>query len=73
MHKDLERRDALETLQNQTESEYKQFINEHQETLDNALKASREQHNKDKVSAHWLVCNLQADWLILMERDDRLL
>lgn len=49
LQKDLERRRDLDKLQDQTEAEYKQFIEEHKDTLDKALKAARQQHNKDKV------------------------
>ena len=49
LQKDLERRRDLDKLQDQSEMEYKQFIEEHKDTLDKALKAAREQHNKDKV------------------------
>jgi hypothetical protein len=49
LQKDLERRQALDLLQEQTENEYKQFLEEHKDMLDKALKAAREQHNKDKV------------------------
>ncbi|XP_060584200.1 golgin subfamily A member 4-like isoform X2 [Ruditapes philippinarum] len=49
LQKDLERRQALDLLQEQTENEYKQFLEEHKDMLDKALKAAREQHNKDKA------------------------
>ncbi|XP_053387096.1 trichohyalin-like isoform X2 [Mercenaria mercenaria] len=49
LQKDLERRGALDSLQEQTENEYKQFLDEHKDMLDKALKAAREQHNKDKA------------------------
>ncbi|KAH3868051.1 hypothetical protein DPMN_031187 [Dreissena polymorpha] len=35
-------------IQEQTESEYKQFLDEHKDMLDKALKKAREQHNQDK-------------------------
>ena len=48
--KDEERRRALASIQDQNEAEYKQFIAEHKDTLDHALKAAREQHTKEKVN-----------------------
>lgn len=50
LQKDLERRRDLDKLQDQSEAEYKQFIEEHKDTLDKALRTAREQHNRDKVS-----------------------
>ena len=47
--KDLERRKAVDSVQEKAEVEYKQFLTEHQDTLDKALKQAREQHNKNKV------------------------
>ena len=63
LQKDLERRQALDVLQEQTENEYKQFLEEHKDMLDKALKAAREQHNKDKVMISLL--NLVIHILIL--------
>ena len=47
--KDEERRKAVAVIQDQNETEYKQFIAEHKDTLDHALKAAREQHSQEKV------------------------
>ncbi|XP_052786823.1 dystrophin-like isoform X2 [Mya arenaria] len=49
LQKDLERRRDLENQQTKTEAEYRQFLDEHKDTLDKALKAAREQHNQDKA------------------------
>ena len=49
VQKDEERRKAVASIQDQNEAEYKQFIAEHKDTLDHALKAAREQHTKEKV------------------------
>ena len=47
--KDAERRKALEEIQDQNEKDYREFLKEHQNTLDKALKAAREQFSKEKV------------------------
>ena len=47
--KDVERRKALEDVQDQNEKDYREFLNEHQNTLDKALKATREQFSREKV------------------------
>ena len=47
--KDVERRKALEEVQDQNEKDYREFLNEHQNTLDKALKAAREQFSREKV------------------------
>ena len=47
--KDVERRKALEDVQDQNEKDYREFLNEHQNTLDKALKAAREQFSREKV------------------------
>ena len=49
IQKDEERRKAVAAIQDQNEAEYKQFITEHKDTLDHALKAAREQHTQEKV------------------------
>ena len=50
LQKDEERRKAVAAIQDQNEAEYKQFIAEHKDTLDHALKAAREQHSQEKVN-----------------------
>ena len=47
--KDAERRKALEEIQDQNEKDYREFLSEHQNTLDKALKAAREQFSREKV------------------------
>ena len=47
--KDVERRKALEDVQDQNEKDYREFLGEHQNTLDKALKAAREQFSREKV------------------------
>ena len=47
--KDAERRKTLEELQDQNEKDYREFLSEHQNTLDKALKAAREQFSREKV------------------------
>ena len=47
--KEQERRQAVQEVQDQCEADYKTFLNEHQDTLNKALKAAREQFARDKV------------------------
>ena len=48
--KEQERRQAVQDVQDQCEQDYKTFLNEHQHTLNKALKAAREQFARDKVN-----------------------
>ena len=48
--KDAERKRAVEEVEDQCEKDYKQFTADHHDTLTQALKTARDQHNKEKVS-----------------------
>ena len=48
--KDEERRKALEEVRDHNEKDYKEFLNEHKDTLNKALTAAREQFAREKVS-----------------------
>ncbi len=52
--KDSERRKALEEIQEQNEQDYRDFLTEHQDTLNKALKTAREQFTREKVLLHQL-------------------
>ncbi len=47
--KDSERRKALDEIQEQNEQDYRDFLTEHQDTLNKALKTAREQFTREKV------------------------
>ncbi|XP_069102444.1 trichohyalin-like isoform X3 [Argopecten irradians] len=47
--KDMERKRALEEIQDQCEKDYKKFTSEHHDTLTQALRAAREQHTREKT------------------------
>lgn len=51
VQKDKERRQAILEVQEQCESDYRQFLQEHQDTLSKALKSTRLQFEQEKVSA----------------------
>ncbi len=47
--KDVERRQAVKEIQDQCETDYREFLSEHQDTLNKALKSAKEQFYKEKV------------------------
>ncbi|XP_048749329.2 centrosomal protein of 152 kDa-like isoform X2 [Ostrea edulis] len=47
--KDVERKRAVEEVQDQCEKDYQQFTSDHHDTLTLALKTARDQHNKEKM------------------------
>ena len=49
--KDSEKRQAILHVQEQAEQEYKQFLEEHSDTLNRALSTAREQHDYEMVGA----------------------
>ncbi|WAR30209.1 CE152-like protein [Mya arenaria] len=55
-----------------TEAEYRQFLDEHKDTLDKALKAAREQHNQDK-DHHENLAELEKERIMWFDERDRLL
>ena len=66
--KEEERRKAVAVIQDQNEAEYKQFIAEHKDTLDHALKAAREQHTKEKVEiiSDLILMGKRESWLLCL-------
>ncbi len=53
--KDSERRKALEEIQEQNEQDYRDFLTEHQDTLNKALKTARDQFTREKVCHNYLI------------------
>ena len=49
--KDNEKRQALSEVREQCETDYRQFLQEHQDTLNKALRSAREQIALEKVAA----------------------
>ncbi|KAK3095207.1 hypothetical protein FSP39_011518 [Pinctada imbricata] len=47
--KDAEKKHAVKEVEEQSEKDYKQFTADHHDTLTQALKAARDQHNKEKA------------------------
>ena len=47
--KDSERRQAVSMAQDQCERDYREFLSEHQNTLNKALRTAREEFSKEKV------------------------
>ena len=68
VQKEDERRKAVAVIQDQNEAEYKQFIAEHKDTLDHALKAAREQHTKEKVEiiSDLILMGKRESWLLCL-------
>lgn len=48
--KDQQRKDAVAEVQEQCENDYRQFLQEHQDTLNKALKSARLQFAQEKVN-----------------------
>ena len=47
--KEAEKREALLEVRNQSEKDYKEFLQEHKDTLNKALTEARKQFSRDKV------------------------